>query len=203
MTPPNDRVWVGADPGGRGNFGIAILSSNGIIYRCCVGCADEAVHFVATHLRLVPYGVGVDAPLWWSSAGSSDRLADKWLRRKYGLPGGEVQPANSLKGAALVQGAMFVYRLRERFPEINVTEVHPKALLKAISRNDWSSFSRRFMVPQQIRNGHERDAVISAVAAREGFEGRWLNDLSTSRDEREQDPYSYWLAPVHYFWPEA
>ena len=50
---------------------------------------------------------------------------------------------------------------------------------------------------------HERDAVIAAVAAREGFEKRWCNDLSLNRCTTEQDPSHYWLAPVQYFWPEA
>jgi hypothetical protein len=49
---------------------------------------------------------------------------------------------------------------------------------------------------------HKRDAVISAVAAREGFEGRWIKDLSLNRYPSEQDPSQYWLAPIHYFWPQ-
>ena len=46
----------------------------------------------------------------------------------------------------------------------------------------------------------ERDALISAVAAREGFEQNWV-DLSTERNHDEQDPSQYWLKPVRYFWP--
>jgi len=197
-----DKVWLGADPGGNGNFGIAILQSDGTASTYCVGCADEAVQTLVRHLQLNPAGVGVDAPLWWSSGHSSDRRADRWLRTRYHLPGGRVQAANSLRGAALVQGVMFVYRARQRFPEVNVTETHPKALLTALGLNDWNSFCSRFSVMAEIENVHERDAVISAVAAREGFERRWLNDLSVSRDESEQDPSGYWLAPIHYFWPE-
>ena len=198
----SDNIWVGADPGGKGNFGIAILKSDGSTDTYCVDCADEAVQVVAKHLRSMPSGVGVDAPLWWSSGRSSDRQADRWLRTRYHLSGGQVQTANSLRGAALVQGAMFVHRLRQSFPGVNVTEAHPKAVLVALGMEDWSSFSHRFSVTPGSKNEHERDAVISAVAAREGFERRWLNDLSTSRDVSEQDPSSYWLAPIHYFWPE-
>jgi hypothetical protein len=57
----------------------------------------------------------------------------------------------------------------------------------------------------RLTNGygeHERDAILSAVAAREGFEGRWSNDLALNRLQSEQDPRSYRLAPIHYFWPE-
>ena len=51
-------------------------------------------------------------------------------------------------------------------------------------------------------NEHERDAVIAAVCAREGFEGRWRTDLAKKRYACEQNPQAYWLAPMHYFWRE-
>lgn len=197
-------VWIGADPGGMNNFGLAILESNGSAQTWCVNCADEAVDAIAERVSSPPAGVGVDAPLWWSSGRSSDRQADQWLRKKYGLSGGEVQASNSLRGAALVQGAMFVQRVRERFPNVNVTEAHPNALLKALGQN-WGEFRRHFAVTTKIENDrkHECDAIIAAVAAREGFEGRWRIDLSTARKPGEQDPLQFWLAPIHYFWPET
>jgi predicted nuclease with RNAse H fold len=195
-------LWVGADPGGKGNFGIAILTEGDQPQTSSVDCADEAVAFVRKHLDRTPAGVGVDAPLWWSSGISGDRHADRWLRRQYGLAGGEVQAANSLRGAALTQGAMFIQRMRETYPAVPVTETHPKALLKALTQGDWKAFAGRFGLKTAISNDHERDALIAAVSAREGFQGRWPHDLSIRRLPAEQDPRSYWLAPVHYFWPE-
>jgi predicted nuclease with RNAse H fold len=198
------KVWIGADPGGKGNFGVAILMPDGSTHNCCVDWADEAVEVVKKKMTAQPAGIGVDAPLWWSSGRSSDRQADQWLRKKYGFSGGQVQTANSLRGAALVQGAMFVQRMREHFPGIGVTETHPKAVLKALRMDNWGAFIKRFSVAIEIREQqeHERDAVISAVAAREGFEHRWVNDLSTGRHPSEQDPSRFWLAPIHYFWPD-
>jgi len=198
------KIWIGADPGGKGNFGLAILDSDGSAHTCCVDCADEAIQVVVQHARSTSAGVGVDAPLWWSSGRSSDRQADQWLRTKYVFSGGQVQTANSLRGAALVQGAMFVQRMREHFPGVGVTETHPKAVWKALRVTSWGAFIKRFSVVVEIRDEqeHERDAVISAVAAREGFEGRWLNDLGRTRYPSEQDPFTFWLAPIHYFWPE-
>lgn len=198
------KIWIGADPGGKGNFGLAILRSNGVVKTYCVDCTDEAVQIVVQQVTSKPDGVGVDAPLWWSSGRSGDRQSDKWLRTRYGLPGGQVQAANSLRGAALVQGAMFVQRMREHFPGIGVTETHPKAVWKALKMKSGSAFATHFGVEAKLRNdqAHESDAVISAVAAREGFEGRWLNDLGRTRYASEQDPSTYWLAPIHYFWPE-
>ena len=195
-------IWVGADPGGKGDFGIAVLTDPGQLLISCVDCADEAVAFVQRHIEGEPSGIGVDAPLWWASGKSGDRYANQWLRRRYGLPGGQVQTANSLRGAALTQSAMFIQRMREIHRAMPVTESHPKALLKVLTQGDWVAFLDRFHLMVADTTEHERDALIAAIAAREGFEGRWSNDLSIKRLPSEQNPQSYWLAPVHYFWPE-
>ncbi|MEO8275813.1 MAG: hypothetical protein ABI639_06305 [Thermoanaerobaculia bacterium] len=132
-------------------------------------------------------------------------MADQWIRKTYGLSGGEVQTANSLRGAALVQGAMFATRIRDRFPSVPITEAHPKVVMKVLRAKTWARFARQFSVvaPPRPSSDHERDATISAVSAREGFEGRWKRDLSLERGLSEQDPQAYWLAPVRYFWPET
>ena len=197
-----NHIWIGADPGGKGNFGLAILNSDGSPHTWCVNCVDEAIDRIRGRLSGCPKGVGVDAPLWWSSGPSGSRLADEWLRKTFGLSGGEVQAANSLRGAALVQGAMFIQRLRELYPEVPVTETHPKAVVKVLKLTA-ESFWQRHSVTSTAQNEHERDAVVSAIAAREGFSGRWTNDLATKRHPSEQNPKTYWLAPIHYFWPEA
>jgi len=196
-------VWIGADPGGKGNFGVAVLQDDGSAQTTCVNCADEAFKFVVEQTTSQPAGAGVDAPLWWSSGRSSDRQADQWLRGHYHIAAGTVQTANSLQGAALVQGVMFVQRMRERYPNVPVTESHPKAVLIALELT-WPQFQNRFEIAATITDEqeHERDAIIAAVAAREGFGGRWSRDLSLLRHPSEQEPDAYWLAPVHYFWPD-
>jgi len=196
MVELSESVWVGADPGGNKAFGLAFLSRSGEVTTDCVSSAFEAIDLITSP----PLGVGVDAPLWWSSGKSSDRKADKWLRRTHGIASGTVQTANSLKGAALVQGAMFVSRLREKFPGVPVTEAHPKAFAKAFG--GWESPTMKALGLVTSSGEHERDAVMAAIAAREGFERRWTIDLSLDRDEREQDPKVYWLGPISYFWPE-
>lgn len=201
----SDKVWIGVDPGGKGNFGVAVLRSGKPAETWCVDCADEAVETIAQRLESAPAGVGIDAPMWWSSGLSGDRLADQWIRSQYGLSGGNVQTANSLRGAALVQGAMFAYRMRTAYPEVNITESHPKTVWVAMDVSNWSQFCQQFGVAANIQGDqeHERDAILAAVCAREGFEGRWTNDLSMRRHASELDPSSYWLAPIHYFWPDA
>jgi predicted nuclease with RNAse H fold len=189
-------VWVGADPGGANAFGIAIIAEDGKVTTACVSYADEAVEKIAVR----PLGVGVDAPLWWSSGRSAEREADRWLRKTYAIPSGTVQTPNSLRGAALVQAAMFVQRLREKFPGVPVTETHPKAL--AFALGGWESERLAALGYRPDLGEHERDAFLSAICAREGFTGRWAGDLSRMRSSDEQDPSAYWLAPVHYFWSE-
>jgi predicted nuclease with RNAse H fold len=190
-------VWVGADPGGADAFGLAMLSTSGKATTFCVSCADEAIAKITSR----PRGVGVDAPLWWSSGHSADRKADQWIRSTYSrIRPGTVQTANSLRGAALVQGVMFVSRLREMFPGVLVTEAHPKAV--AIALGGWNGSAIEKLGSIAAAGEHERDATMAAIAAREGFEGRWTRDLSLVRHPSEQDPKSYWLGPVSYFWPE-
>jgi predicted nuclease with RNAse H fold len=99
---------------------------------------------------------------------------------------------------------MFVQRMREQFPDVGVTETHPKAVWKALEMESGNALITHYSVRAEIRGHqeHERDAIISAIAAREGFEGRWLNDLGRTRCPSEQDPSTFWLAPIHYFWPQ-
>lgn len=195
-----NAVWVGADPGGKKAFGLAMLTASGEAKTFCVSCADEAINeIISWPVQLL--GVGVDAPLWWSSGLSSGRVADKWIRDTYKMHPGTVQAPNSLRGAALVQGVMFVSRLREKFPEVPVTEAHPKAVARALGGWDDLAITKLGLV--KGNNEHERDAMLAAIAAREGFEGRWTKDLSLIRGASEQDPKSYWLSPVSYFWPEC
>jgi predicted nuclease with RNAse H fold len=197
------KIWIGIDPGGVGNFGLAILKADGSCHACSVDYVDAAIDTIRKQVRFMPAGIGVDAPLWWCSGSAGLRKADQWIRDKYGLPNRNVQAVNSLWGSVLAQGMMFVVRIREVFPDVSVTETHPKAVLKALSRKTWENYFEAMPTDAALdsKPDHLRDAVISAVAAREGFEGRWKKDLIDDRYPSEQNPSNHWLAPVHYFWP--
>lgn len=189
-------MWVGVDPGGKQAFGLALLDAGGRFSTYCVSCADEAI----CYLDAPPSGIGIDAPMWWSSGPSGDRRADRWIRKQYRIASGTVQATNSLRGAAIVQGVLFAERARHLFPTVPITEAHPKALLIALGLN-WSGFCSEFSIEGTVEDEHRRDAVVAAVAAREGFERRWSIDLCNDRHSWEQDPSTYWLAPMHYLWP--
>lgn len=175
-------MWVGADPGGNQAFGVAFLDPDGRATTQCVSCAAEAIDLVDER----PMGVGIDAPMWWSAGRSGDRKADRWIRNTYRIPAGTVQTGNSLRGAALIQGALFAEGLRRKFPGILCTESHPKALLLA-TKLDADAFLTRFGVLYTTAIEHERDAVIAAISAREGFSGNWRRDLAGDRLPTEQD----------------
>ena len=147
-------------------------------------------------------GLGIDAPMWWSAKPGGGRNADEWIRRKHGIASGTVQSANSLQGAVLIGGLLLAQKVREVFPDTPITESHPKALLLAFDRTE-NQFAETFKISGCGDNEHERDATIAAVCAREGFEGRWSTDLAEKRDCFEQDPLSYWLRPMRYFWPQG
>ena len=195
----HDRIWVGADPGGEGNFGIAILNMRGDLKCFTISSVDEANERLQDSGEIL--GIGIDAPMWWSSRRKAARIADQNIRLAFGISHKTVQWANSLRGAAIVGGAMLAYRLRELDRNVKITESHPKAILLALEING-SGFAKKFEIPESWDNEHERDATIAAVCAREGFQGRWQTDLALQRHKTEQDTQSYWLAPMHYFWPK-
>jgi predicted nuclease with RNAse H fold len=195
-------AWFGADPGGVNNFGLAVLHEDGHFETECCSSVDDAVNWIKQ-----PEAVGIDCPLWWSSAAGGGRSVDAWLRRTYDIHPGTVQSVNRLRGAVVVQGVLLAMRLRIRSPSLPITEAHPKALLKALKLDGapWASIAEQFELKgsdPRHRSEHERDALLSAVAAREGMRQTW-RDLSFDRCTSELDPKQLWFGPVSYWWPET
>ncbi len=201
MIGRSNSIWVGADPGGKDSFGLAFLGDGGSEIGCAtVSSVAEAVEKILG-IDTNPIGLGIDAPMWWCGKEGGGRKVDQRLRDAYRISSGTVQSANSLRGAALVGGALLASQVRILCP--NITESHPKTLLKAFYSDNWDEFAREHNIPDSCwRNEHERDAIIAAICAREGFQQKWKIDLSKDRYSTEQDPKNFWLAPIHYFWPE-
>ena len=83
------KYWMGADPGGKGNFGLAFLDTTGKRLRCAtVSSVDEAVELITS--TGIPLGLGIDAPMWWSSCEGAGRKVDESIREKYGIHPGTV-----------------------------------------------------------------------------------------------------------------
>ncbi|MEO3413525.1 hypothetical protein AAFO92_02585 [Roseovarius sp. CAU 1744] len=200
-----DKFWVGFDPGGVNKFGAAIINENECVRIRNLSSVDDAVAFVRCFFKnFEPMGVGIDAPLWWSGGEGGGRQVDRLIRKRYSISSGTVQSSNSLRGAAVVQAPLLIERLRAIYPNLFVTEAHPKAYLRGPHKNDLGYLrGLDFGSHDPDDDDHQRDAILAAIAAREGQLHRWKFDLSLIRQPEEQDPKTYWLAPVHYFWPEC
>ena len=122
-------LWIGADPGGKGSFGLAFLDASGELECSTVSSVEEAVERIANTGE--PLGLGIDAPTWWSANESGWRMADCRLRERYPAASGSVLSVNSLRGAALAGGMMLASRVRKAFPAVVITESHPKVLFGA------------------------------------------------------------------------
>ena len=156
------KVFFGFDPGGRENFGWAILliDENGKLTKKTgvVSDAPTAVEEADKAAGFSPGAVGIDAPLFWIHKG--DRGADNYIRQWLGLPG-TVMAVNSLRGACLVQGVLTAKIIHEKYPNTKITETHPKALLHILPAAD------KFITDHfpDYPTEHERDALLSAYAA--------------------------------------
>jgi len=163
-----NEFWIGADPGGNNSFGLAFLHHpSGELDCATVSSVDEAVERMVD--RGKPRGLAVDAPMWWSSREKAGRRVDEWLREKYKIRSGTVQFVNSLRGAALVGGAMLAIRLREKFPRTGITEAHPKALLQALPQLGILSRPRKYKDERDTafarKSGEDRKKRIASYYA--------------------------------------
>jgi len=201
MTGKPNSVWIGADPGGRDNFDLAFLIDDSSKIDCVtVSSVDEAIEKILD-ISMNPLGLGIDAPMWWCGREGGGRKVDQRIRDEYRISSGTVQSVNSLRGAALAGGALLAFQVRGFCP--NITESHPKALLKAFYFDNWDEFASRYKIPDGCwQNQHEKDAIVAVICAREGFKCRWKADLSEGSYCTEQNPKNYWLSPMYYFWPE-
>jgi len=177
------ELYVGFDPGGKGQFGWAICSPEGerlkILHAGNIEHAQNALLAVKSRLpsQIMITGAGIDAPLFWVANGgrNSDLLVRNAIKKLGSKsPGGTVQQLNSLRGACLVQGPLIAKLLMDEFPSIAITETHPKALLfflgLANRQNPPSdigigNLSEYVHVDADQYSEHERDSVLGAVAS--------------------------------------
>ena len=131
------KIFLGFDPGGEMSFGWAVCKARESILEVkstgTASNAEDAIDkTVLKYTNDTIIGVGIDAPLFWSR--KSNRDVDENLQRAISIKGckkpkNTVLKINSLRGACLFQGILIAYLLRERIPEILITESHPTAML--------------------------------------------------------------------------
>lgn len=111
-------------------------------------------------------------------------------------------------------GATLAVRLRSLWPDITLTETHPKVLWAHLEtgirypRNlgedtaavDWlANAADAEMSP---KNEHEFDALLSAWAAAQGLRRVWTRDLVRERAHRQRGENVMLVPNVHYYWPD-
>lgn len=193
--------FVGFDPGGKGAFGWAVLSStDGELTLTASGTcsnASDALREARLRCPSQPVAFAVDAPLFWVPAG--DRKADVCVRKMVCAAGGfsgTVSAVNSLRGACVVQGIIVTRIASAVWPDSQISEAHPKALLAVCSE------AKVFVATlgDQGRCEHKKDAAVAAFAAFKFAEksAGW-HDLAKS----ELNPFFPAGKPVAYWFPKA
>ena len=120
----------GYDPGGNGKHGLARATvRDGSILNVTTETLHHVEDVVTSILNIeTPLGLGIDTLTCWSTGPSGWRPADHWLRRHYRDVQNSVVAPNSLYGAMSLSGMASLVAVRQAFPDIFVTETHPKVL---------------------------------------------------------------------------
>lgn len=204
------------DPGGEDGFGWCVAQASDRLPLTIIdaGVAGNAHEAIANALDAASgpvdvSGVGIDSPMFWVANG--DRKVDHLIRaaiRRLGArnASGTVQHVNSLRGACLTQGVMAAHLIRQRGPNIPVTETHPKALLWLLGV--YASFqppvrikdlSRFAVAGFDVLSEHERDAALGALGAWAMVTGAtdWIDLFPL-----EASPFAP-VSPVQYWMPRT
>ena len=216
-------VVLGFDPGGKhngkGRFGWSVCDvptdAREPLQRVGTGRASDAWDALDQTRKIIDsnglgdksrvLAAGIDAPLLWGKRGS--RAVDGVVRdalRDSGFAGsklgGAVQDVNSLRGACVVQGVLLAKYLRETWPEVEITETHPKALKYLLDHSNQPEVASLGPTVERLTAGldeHQRDAALSAVAAwamHRRLPG-WRNLFDQERCPVQpfDTPVSYWM----------
>ena len=200
---------VGYDPGGNCKHGLARATVRDGDIVCVTTKTLRTVADVLASIRDIktPLGIGIDTLTCWSTGHSGLRPADCWLRQRYPDVKKRVLAPGSLRGAMSVNGMALLVALREEFPDIFVTETHPKVLYYALFNRRWDPntsvmdkcLSRLLNVDIAPQNEHEWDAAISILPVVRRLHESWELDLHAlpTGSERLVQP----CGRTKYVWP--
>lgn len=205
---------IGYDPGGNNKHGVARATvRDGAIVKVTTETLSDVEDVIASVLGdRTPVGLGVDTLTCWATGPGGWRPADRWLRRHYRDVQNSVAAPNSLYGAMSLSGMALLVAVRQAFPDIFVTETHPKVLYYARfkERYDYNGpntsvmnkrLSQLLAVDFAPQDEHEWDAAMSILPVVRGLHGTWrrnLHALPTGSDERLVQP----CGRTAYVWPE-
>jgi hypothetical protein len=204
---------VGYDPGGNGSHGFAEMR---IVDGAVVSVVSRTLDTVESALTLLeaapePLALGVDTLTCWSTGPGGWRPADRWLRQKYKDVEKSVVTPNGLFGSMGLNGMALLIALRLKYPDLPVTETHPKVLHWHLFGQPYDFYARQREMNEhlgrlvgisiQSADDHQWDATLSAFAAYKGVTGRWSDDLHAQECETEERIIKP-CGSTNYFWPE-
>lgn len=204
---------AGYDPGGNDGHGLAFACFRaGECEKVCIETHRNAQSVID---RLEGFGqlsaIGIDTLAAWSTGDSGWRVADLWLRRTYKKIHSSVVSPNGLFGSMGLNGMATLISLRQKYPDLVVTETHPKVLYWALSQTKYNyaesrtdmdtKLSKWLGVKVETKNDHEWDAVVSVLASFKGVSGRWGHDLFKESGQ-EAGRLVFPAGPAQYWWPE-
>lgn len=178
-----------------------------------VRTADDAVEWFRQHTEVD--GLGVDTPTAWSGGLAGWRPADHRLCAWYPDVRGSVQSPNGLRGAVAINGIYVIRHLRESWPDLCVTEAHPKVLFYALSDKvyktvdaechaellrRWCGLEDPPQLSKKKGDDHDRDALLAALAARRWRE-EWKLDLHRLGFGGQRADLLHPAGPTAYAWP--
>ena len=218
--PETVNLFLGFDPGGKGNFGWSICwgDADQLEPPAKTGLANDAwdalnrvkctIESLGLRGNSRVLATGIDAPLFWGAKGN--RTIDQVLRdalKGTGFPpqevGGTIQEVNSLQGACVVQGTLLAMYLNETPCRPKVTESHPKALRHLLARTGKHQDEHQMaehLIKEMTTRKHELDATLAAVSAWAAIHhrrsGKWQNLYG-----QEPCPITPFNIPVSYWMP--
>lgn len=206
--------YWGYDPGGNDAHGLAqldVLDGRSIKTACfTAGTVGEAIETILSQPK--PLGLGIDTLTAWSLGSAGWRLADHRLREEYLTIQNSVISPNALFGSMAISGMALLLAVREKWPELTISETHPKVVYFALTQRKYQDDDRSIRTKQLMRlpefkgtdfgnpqTDDEWDAVLGAHCVRMGVERRWTLDLhETAGSLHVIHP----AGPTSYFWPK-
>jgi hypothetical protein len=205
---------VGYDPAGNGSHGVASLH---VFEGEAVSLEFSAVRNAHAALRWLtsngnPIAAGIDALTVLSTGDSGWRPADRWLRDRYPQVRNSVVNPNYLNGSVGLNGFAVAISLRNTYPDIQISETHPKVLYYCLSGKPYSYDNQCEAMNMELgewiglhtatTTEHEWDAVISCLAVLQGLCERWTGDLHRLPVGARES--LVWPCGISkYYWPES
>lgn len=208
------NLYLGYDPGGGGAHGVAAIDDYSAACETVTTAEDAIRWFKGRCEKQPPIALGVDTLTLWSTGPAGWRPADRALRSAYPRVVNSIASPNSLYGSMPVGGAAVAIALRGLFPDVKITETHPKVLYFCLTEAIYDfTDSRDEMIrrliewvgrPCDVGSEHGWDALVSAYAAREWRSGKWTHDLHRLPAQAGYEQLvSAHGSHAHYAWPTA